>query len=58
MIVAAWCMSPCTSPPTSSFTKNGAHFAQPWVLMHMRDMLAFFTSGKPLQIVAYRLQSK
>lgn len=40
------------------FTKNGAHFAQPWVLMHMRDMLAFFTSGKPLQIVAYRLKSK
>jgi hypothetical protein len=40
------------------FTKNGAHFGQPWILMHFKDMLAMFTSEKPLRMVAYRLKNE
>jgi hypothetical protein len=38
------------------FTKNGAHFSQPWILMRFQDMLAFFPSEPPLRIVLYRLK--
>lgn len=40
-----------------AFTKNGARFTQPWVLMHLRDMLALFTSERPLHMVVYRLKN-
>jgi hypothetical protein len=40
------------------FTKNGNHFTQPWILMHMKDMLetyaARFPAGKQLQILYFR----
>ncbi|HNU53383.1 MAG TPA: hypothetical protein PKJ98_21015 [Verrucomicrobiota bacterium] len=39
------------------FTKNGARFDQPWVLMQLRDLLAVFTSERPLRLVAYRLKN-
>ena len=36
------------------FTKNGAHFQQPWLLMDFSDMLAMYPSEQPLRTVAYR----
>ena len=36
------------------FTKNGANRLQPWVMMKMSDMLAYFYSQKPSRVVIYR----
>jgi hypothetical protein len=36
------------------FTKNGNNFAQPWMLMHLKDLLAEYTSDTEPQIVVYR----
>jgi len=37
------------------FTKNGNNFAQPWMLMHMKDLLARYASTEnPTRMVAYR----
>lgn len=38
------------------YTKNGAHFDQPWILMEMRDLLAFYPSPSPVQFTAHRLK--
>lgn len=29
------------------FTKNGFHYTQPWILMHMKDMVATYTARHP-----------
>ena len=36
------------------FTKNGANYLQPWVLMKISDMLAYFPSEEPLRMVTFR----
>jgi len=38
------------------FTKNGAHYNEPWTLMKLEDMLAYYPSDEPLRINAYRLK--
>jgi hypothetical protein len=42
------------------FTKNGYHCTQPWLLMHMKDMLATYAvryPGKNLKLIYYRKKS-
>jgi hypothetical protein len=40
------------------FTKNGFHCTQPWILMHLKDMVETYTArlptGKQLKVVYYR----
>lgn len=36
------------------FTKNGNNYAQPWMLMHLKDLLAMYTMDTPPQVVVYR----
>jgi hypothetical protein len=36
------------------FTKNGNNFAQPWMLMHLKDLLAEFTTDVAPTIAVYR----
>ena len=40
------------------FTKNGYHYTQPWILMHIRDMVATYTARYPgsgaLKLLYYR----
>ncbi len=36
------------------FTKNGASFAMPWILMALDDVLAFYPSAPPLEVRRYR----
>ena len=36
------------------FTKNGANFNEPWLLMEMKDLLARYTTGTPLKVTTYR----
>jgi hypothetical protein len=36
------------------FTKNGGNYAQPWMLMHLKDLLAQYTSDAPPKIMVYR----
>jgi hypothetical protein len=36
------------------FTKNGVNRLQPWVLMRMDDMLAYFPSPDPVQFAIFR----
>ena len=36
------------------FTKNGADYRQPWVLMRMPEMLRHYAREKPLKMVGYR----
>jgi hypothetical protein len=36
------------------FTKNGDNVAQPWMLMHLKDLVAEYTSDAPPQIAVYR----
>ena len=36
------------------FTKNGADFKAPWVLMKLSDMLALYPSTQGLSLVTYR----
>jgi hypothetical protein len=39
------------------FTKNGNNYAQPWMLMHLKDLVAVYTLDKPPQVVVYRSKS-
>jgi hypothetical protein len=39
------------------FTKNGAHFNQPWILMRMDDMMAAYPAETPYKLAVYRLKS-
>jgi hypothetical protein len=36
------------------FTKNGINYAQPWILMHMRDLLALYSSLDEPKALFYR----
>ena len=36
------------------FTKNGNNYTQPWMLMHLNDLLAEYTSDEPPTIAVYR----
>jgi hypothetical protein len=36
------------------FTKNGDNYMQPWMLMHIKDMLATYSSEPPPKMVVYR----
>ncbi len=36
------------------FTKNGENYLQPWVLMRMDDLVAFYGSEAPLRMFIYR----
>jgi hypothetical protein len=36
------------------FTKNGNNFAQPWMLMHLKDLLAEYTIDGPPGLAVYR----
>jgi hypothetical protein len=36
------------------FTKNGNNSAQPWMLMHLKDLLAEYTTDSAPEIVVYR----
>jgi hypothetical protein len=36
------------------FTKNGSNFVQPWMLMHLKDLLAEYSVEEQLRLVAYR----
>jgi hypothetical protein len=39
------------------FTKNGVNFAQPWILMRMKDVLGAYSFADPVRIVAFRSKS-
>jgi hypothetical protein len=39
------------------FTKNGNNYAQPWMLMHLKDLVAVYTMDNPPQVVVYRNKS-
>ena len=39
------------------FTRNGADYLQPWVLMKMPDVLAHYASEKPLRVLTLRPKS-
>lgn len=36
------------------FTKNGNNFTQPWMLMHLKDLLAEYTTDIPPRMAVYR----
>ena len=36
------------------FTKNGENYLQPWVLMRMDDLLAFYGTEVPVRMIIYR----
>jgi len=36
------------------FTKNGGDYMQPWVLMKIADMLAYYNAKEPAQVTVYR----
>jgi hypothetical protein len=36
------------------FTKNGNNFAQPWMLMRLKDLLARYTADRPPRVAIYR----
>jgi hypothetical protein len=36
------------------FTKNGNNFAQPWMLMRLKDLLAEYTADEPPGVAVYR----
>jgi hypothetical protein len=36
------------------FTRNGTSFLQPWILMHLPDLLAVYPSDPPHRVVTYR----
>jgi hypothetical protein len=36
------------------FTKNGNNFAQPWMLMHLKDLLAEYSVDGPPDVIFYR----
>jgi len=36
------------------FTKNGGHYGQPWMLMHLKDLLDQYTTDAAPKIMVYR----
>jgi len=40
------------------FTKNGINFAQPWVLMHEKDMVGHFSGVSPVKLAYFRKKEK
>jgi hypothetical protein len=36
------------------FTKNGVNFAQPWILMHEKDMIGYFSALEPVKVAYFR----
>ena len=36
------------------FTKNGVNYAQPWVLMHEKDMIGHFSGVDPVKVAYFR----
>ncbi len=40
------------------FTKNGNNFAQPWMLMHLKDLVAEFTTDVPPSVAVYRNKNR
>ncbi len=36
------------------FTKNGSNYAQPWILMHEKDMIGNFSSKEPVRVAYFR----
>jgi hypothetical protein len=36
------------------FTKNGADYSKPWLLMDLKDLLAFYSTEEQPKIVIYR----
>jgi hypothetical protein len=36
------------------FTKNGINYAQPWILMHIKDMQGNFSALEPVKVVCFR----
>lgn len=40
------------------FTKNGQGIAQPWLLMHMKDMVSYYSSLESISVVIYRERSR
>jgi len=38
------------------FTKNGAHYTRPWLIMDFQDLMACFPSNKPIRISGFRLK--
>lgn len=39
------------------FTKNGNNYAQPWMLMHLKNLLSEYTADAPPQVAVYRSKS-
>ncbi len=39
------------------FTKNGGDYMQPWVLMKIPDMLAYYNAKEPAQVTVFRSKS-
>jgi len=40
------------------FTKNGKSFGQPWLLMHLNDLISLYSSGPSPKIMYYRSNSR
>jgi len=36
------------------FTKNGGEYMQPWVLMKIADMLAYYNATAPARLTVFR----
>jgi hypothetical protein len=36
------------------FTKNGINYAQPWILMHVKDMQGSFSALEPMKVACFR----
>jgi len=39
------------------FTKNGENYLQPWVLMKMEDLMAYYGSEEPIRLMIFRRNS-
>ena len=39
------------------FTKNGNNYTQPWMLMHLKDLIAEYTTDAPPGVAVYRDRS-
>jgi len=40
------------------FTKNGVNYAQPWILMHEKDMIGNFSALEPVKVAYFRSRNK
>jgi hypothetical protein len=36
------------------FTKNGNNYAQPWMLMRLKDVLSDYSGANPARTIVYR----